>query len=335
MPGHAANSAQAILARLADETGATSASVQLHDELGRVLSGLYWPFTPERREIIDRLRPMLQTVTLLSGLHDHWWASRPGVAMAVPDSQVLDTPYYELIHRPLGERHLVTCVQPIRENGDQIVITIARSSSVPFGLKALQAMEAVCAEEGAVLSARVLEAGEPFHATRPDEHSVELHPSGQPLSLPPYLEALLASFYGEMHRDANGQTLFPTQLADDVRRCRNGYLRSVRTVDGGDYHAFTRRCRGRVLCLAVQSHPTGRLTLSGYEDVSQYARLRRIKAACRNLERDRSAVFSACLLVAEGVTAPGEIARRSGFGSLKPSSALRIINRARRIVDTL
>jgi hypothetical protein len=77
------------------------------------------------------------------------------------------------------------------------------------------------------------------------------------------------------------------------------------------------------------------MTLSVHEDMSQHAKLRRIKAACHALKRDRRAVFTAAMLVAEGLHSTAEIARRAGFGKLKPASALRLVNQARRVVGEL
>jgi len=126
----------------------------------------------------------------------------------------------------------------------------------------------------------------------------------------------------------------PTALEADIKRYREESSRGVQiqSADIAFYHAFTKAHRGRVLCLSVQSHPGGTFQLSLHEDLSQHERLRRIKDACRALPRDRSSVFSACLVVAEGVSATEEIAKRAGLAALKPSSALRIVNQARKIV---
>jgi hypothetical protein len=322
------------LARLAEQTGATSTAVQLHDDLGRVLAGLYWPSDRDRGGAVERLGPALQALTLLSGLHDHWWASRPGTATAVPESKVLAASFYEFIHRPFGERHLATCAYPVRDDGSQIVVTMARGGAMSFGPRDLRAMERMCADHAADLRSPLVMAAPRLHSPPATAHRVELDPPLRPRDVSICLQALLTFFYGPMRRDTAGRMLLPLALEEDIQRYRDDYLCSAPAEDGGFYRAFTRNSRGRVLCLAVYSEQ-GRVALSAHEDVSQHARLRRIKAACRNLERDRNAVFTACLLVAEGMHVPAEIARRAGFGSLKSASALRLVNHARRIVSSI
>jgi hypothetical protein len=323
------------LGQLAHSTRATSAAVQLHDNLGRVLDSLHWPLTAAHQAAASLVAPLLPTLTLLAGPHDYWWASRPGTAVEIPDDHLAAFPLGEFIHAPLGQAQLVACPSPLIAGERQLVVTLARDTKTPFTALDLLALERTCATHFSALHAPFATITHLPSVPTAAEHTVELSPLFIPHNLSRYLQALLAFFYGPSPRAPGDNRQLPSALVNDIKTYRADFLRSVHSTDDSFYHAFTQRSRGRILCLSVQSNPDGRMRLTAHEDVSQHARLAHIKAACRALPRDRSSILAACLLVAEGVHAPAEIARRAGFERLCPVSALRLINRARRIVAAI
>jgi hypothetical protein len=325
----------AVLGQLARTTRATSAAAQLHDNLGRVLASLHWPLAPAHQAAAARVAPLLPALTLLGGPHDYWWAARPGSAVEIPDDHLSAFPHGEFIHAPLGQTQLVACPSPLLAGERQLVVTLARDTNIPFTTLDLLTLERACATHATALHAPFTSITQLASVPTAAEHTVELSPRFIPHDLSDYLQALLAFFYGRSPRAAGDTRQLPAALVRDIQTYRADFLRSVQSTDESFYHAFTQRSRGRILCLAVQSDPDGRMHLTAHEDVSQHARLAQIKAACRTLPRDRSSILAASLLVAEGVHDPAEIARRAGFKHLSPVSALRLINRARRLVASL
>jgi hypothetical protein len=320
------------LAQLAGNTGASRAALRRHDDLGRVVSAVHWPSTVEHQQAIREIAPRLPALTLLGDLHHHYWSTRNGRAMAVPETNVRASPRYELLHAPLGERHIAICALSPHADGTQWVLNLAHTEDRPFSARDLRLLEETCASLAFALPAATAKHDFLTYVPRAAEHTVQLsgnlaaqHPSG-------YLLGLLAAFYGAVPSSPDGY-LLPRSLHDEVNLALHEFTtHNTRAVPF--YHAFTKRRLGRVLSIVVATSDMGSLCLSAHEDLSQHPRLRRIKAACSLLPRDRLNIFAACLLIAEGHTSREQIARRAGFASLKRSSAHRLINHARRIVES-
>lgn len=321
-----------LLKRLVRATASDWGCVYWHDDLARPMGGSLWGLPRARRRELEEIGPVFNVLCPVSEIYEHIWDARPGVAFALPDSLLQGSLLYTFIAQPTDCRHVALFGYPMDPDGGQAMVLLARRHGTrAYEPRALRAMEDICRIGVTELPATLGEAPRPRHA-RPEEHTAALDAQLRPAALSRYMRALLALFYRVPGLEAESGLRLPTSLEHDIRRFREDYLRSVQPVDGGFYHAFTKSHQGRLLCLAVQSHPDGSFQLTLHEDVSQLERLRRIKAACRALERDRASVFSASLIVAEGVQETAEIARRAGLAALKPSSALRIVNRARSIV---
>ena len=323
-----------ILALVTEQTGADRTILQLTDDLGRTLGAMVWPLpSPQMLKTMVQVGPAFVTLGLCAEIWEQVWDLTPGVAFCVPDAIHVNSAIYRFVYGPMGSHHIVGCAYPARSTGAQVIVGPVRGNSRPaFAARDLRALEKICARFSTDLSA-AYPLGElsPRHAVA-EEHATGLDAELRPTAASIHLQAMLALFYGDLRADVQGRALLPAALESDIRRYRDDFLRSVQRTAGEFYHAFTRNRRGRVLCLAVQSRPNGTYRLELHEDQSQHARLRRMMAACRALPRDRTSVFSTCLVVAEGVDDLGEIARRAGFPHLAPSAAIRIVNRARHIV---
>lgn len=329
--------AESFLDDLASQTGAASAALYRFDELGRVLDRIHGPAAGSRRMLLAQVEPAVRALAFLTNLHGMWWTVRPGSAIPVPDSQLLASPCYHYIHRLLGERHIAVCAQAVREDGSQVVVMIARNAGRNFEAADLRVFERHCGSRAnRELLAAVFADGDPRLA-KPSaaEQTAELDGYLRPIRYPLYLQALLASFFGPPPRSGPDAPVLPGALEDLIRKRHSDSAREFLPGEEDYSHVLVHRHRGRQLCIHVSSRETGGLRLSVQEDFSQYSRLRRIKSACRALSRDRSNVFYACLLVAEGIRSPGEIARQAGFQKLKATSAARLVNRARAIVESI
>jgi hypothetical protein len=300
----------------------------LQDEAARVLGGRLWHRDREWLRRVVELEPVLRALAPANEIHEQIWDARRRTAFASPDALWVDSLIYRQIARPIDCRHVALYCCPARAGGGELLVLLARGHrGRGFAARELRVMEGVCRKADKVLANIAGNLPRLRHA-HPDEHAAELDAQLRLLALSPYLRAMLAFFYGETHAELR----LPEGLEHDIRHYRAEYLRSVLAVPGGFFHAFTKARRGRVLCLNVQSNPGGTFRLTLHQDVAQHDRLRRIKTACAALARDRTSVFSACLVIAEGVQRHEEIARRAGLAALKTSSVRRIINRARSIV---
>ena len=280
------------------------------------------------------LGPAFASLGLCNEIFEAYWDHTPGVTFVVPETMYRPALLYRFIYGPIGSHHTMLCGYPMRPAGEQVLIIPVRGSQgSPHSPAAQRTLEKICAHFLPLLSsAEPMGQFTPHHAVA-EEHATTLDAQLRPTAPSIHLQALLALFYGGLRTDSEGRVLLPAALEDDIHRYRDDFLRPVQRAEGEFYHAFTKNCRGRVLCLAVQSRPDGTHRLELHEDQSQHARLSRMMTACRALPRDRTSVFSACLVIAEGVNDPIEIARRAGFPHLAPSAAIRIINRARHIVE--
>jgi hypothetical protein len=326
-----------ILALLNEATTSACSVVHLHDSIGNYVGGVLWPLPAWRLLKMGSDIGTAQTALgVCSDLFDALWDRRTGTSFTIPDSLFHDSLLYRFCYRSLDIRHLALHGYPAQTDGHQVVVFSTRNHAdgVPYEAAALEKMDRICTHFAAELSS--LEPAGPYmpRPTLPTEHVAPLDAALRPNEpLPHYVQAMLALFYGP--DPANSPDLahhLPAQLQTDIRQHLSDYQRTVTPTGTAFIHAFTKPHRGRVLCLSVESHPTGTFTLRLHEDLSQHRRLHRMNLACRALERDRRAIFSACLVIAEGVHADPEIARRAGFAALKPSSALRLNNQARKIV---
>lgn len=322
-----------VLALLNQATDSELAMLSWNDDLARDRRTTIWPVSPWRVRKMPVLGPAYNALSLFNELYEATWDVRPHTAVAVPESTYLNSLLYRLVLREMDRRHMALYFFPRTAEGNQLILSLSRphAGGQPYAPGDLRAMDRVCAAFAPVLQMAPPGPHAARHAT-PEEHVIELDAELRPRTIPIYLRALFALFYSEISPAADGGEGLPRELEDEIRRNRDAYVSSFQSVAGGFAHAFTKARSGRMLCLQVQSRPDGSSCLVVSEDVSQHARLRRIHAACRALPRDRTSIFSACLVVAEGVQEPAQIARRAGFGALQPSAAARLVARARHIV---
>jgi hypothetical protein len=326
-----------ILALLNEATASACSVIHLHDSIGGYLGGVLWPLPAWRLlQMGSEVGAVVPALSPCSDLFEAKWDAHDNTAFTYPDSLWLSSPLYRYLYRELDLRYVATYGNPARADGSQVVVFATRSHAdgAPYKEADLKKMAHVCTHFAAELSS--LEPAGPYMPppSMPADHvatlDADLLRPRQPL--PRYVQALFAVFYGACPLGPDGQALLPPKLQADIRQHLADYQRTVAPTGAAFFHAFTKPHRGRVLCLSVESHPTGTFSLRLHEDLSQHRRLHRLNLACRALDRDRRAIFSACLVIAEGVHADDEIAHRAGFAALKPSSAVRLINQARRIV---
>ena len=325
-----------ILALINERTNSLCTCLHVHDELNRFVGGLLWPVTPTRLLKMVQVSPAFMALIPCSDLHEHFWDSPTGCAFVLPDSIYLKSLSYKYAYGPLNCRHAIVFGYPQRGDGTQVVVFPTRGhEGAPYKTSDLQTAEKICGHFADELSA-VAKGGAymPTHIASAD-YTTKVDAQLRPAGLSLYQRALLELFYGLPRYDSDGRTLLPATLEDDIRRYRDEWLGAMPLPEDCFFHTFTQPHRGRVLCLTVESCPDGTYRLNLHEDQSQFERLRRVMAACRALPRDRNAVFSACLVLAEGVRAHEEIIRRARLAAHKPSSALRIVNRARSILAAL
>jgi hypothetical protein len=326
-----------ILARLRRETDSFVCGVHLHDPLDRFLSGVIWPLpSPRFLKTFFEVNPTYDLLQTLNEIYEQVWDARPGVATPIPDSLLRESLLYRYVLVRYNYQHVAFYPYPVRTNGDQVTVFLTRAhGSAAFGERELRIAGEICSAFAPELNA--FNSLDPrthrTYAASLSEHTVELDADFRPAVLPLYPQALLARFYGgQIPTAADGRLRLPPALETELRRYRGDTLRAADVAGEGFAHSFSKAYRGRILCLVLHTLPGGAFRLTLHEDQSQFDRLRRIMAACRALPRDRTSVFSSCLVLSEGVNDPAEIARRAGYAHLAPSAAIRIINRARRIV---
>lgn len=293
-----------------------------------------WPLRPERLVRMMRLDPIFQTLVPLNPIYCQLWTARPGIAFFLPDELYLQSLLYAFVFKELDARHVIVFpFSPSTSDGVQVIVYCLRGHEAPpYSAAELRIVEQVCHHFESILNAPSPADHYKFRPASPAEHEVTVDADFRPLSeMPLLVQALFALFY-DTPRFAPGMPhALPNALLGDIRDALAQH-RHIQYAAPPGLCTFTKAQRGRVLCLTLEVLTTGGYRLILREDVSQYPRLRRLKAACLNLKRDRVPVFNACLLLAEGVRDPKEIARRGGFPALKPSSAQKIINQAKRIV---
>jgi hypothetical protein len=323
-----------VLALLKEATAADFAYVHLMDALGNFISGNVWPIPgPWKWAISNQVGSALIALTANSDLLLSVWTEAPGHAFILPDAVFHGSLLYHFVYRPLKEHRVIVYSYPARANGDQMGLFLTRESlERPFGERELRAADQICAAFADELNnPNPVRMFMPLHAT-PAEQTVALDAEFRPLAPSIYAQAVLALFYEGRREAADGTPCLPAAMESDLRAHHAAHQRLGDTRSGDYACAFSKNHLGRVLLLNLRAAPAGGHVLTLHEDLSQHARLHRIKAACRSLTRDRTTVYHCCLLLAEGVRDPEEIARRGGFPHHKPSSALRIINQARNIV---
>jgi hypothetical protein len=323
-----------VLALLNEVTESHLSWAFLLDPLASTLNVSRWPLpSPRVLEMMYEFGPLMVSLMPNSDLNLALRDRNPGVAFAMPTDVFRSSLIHHYIGRAFNEYQLAACGYPVRANGDQVVVLAARGEGEPlYEDRDLLAMERVCAafadELSVVEPARVLM---PRHAT-PAEQTIALDSVFRPAKPSLYAQAVLALFYGGRREAADGTPLLPLALEADLRTHRDNHQR-LGDIAPQDYaYAFSKNHLGRVLMLHLRATASAGYHLSAHEDLSQHARLYRLKAACRGLSRDRTTVYLTCLLLAEGLRDPAEIARRGGFAALKPSSAQKIINQAKRLV---
>jgi hypothetical protein len=306
----------------------------LLDALGNYLSVTSWPLPgPWMLAKIHEIGPALIALMLNSDILLDAWDREPGVAFILPENIFRPSLLNHFICKQLNQNHLAIIGYPERSDGSRVALFITRDQSgPPYSDGDLRTIDRVCAvfadELSTLTPARLLM---PRHAT-PREHTFALGPDFHPVAPSHYARAVLALFYDQRGEVSDGPPRLPVGLEADLRTHRDQNQR-LGDIDDEDFaYAFSKNHLGRVLLLNLRATSGGGYQLTVHEDLAQHTRLYRIKAACRQLTRDRTNVYVACLLVAEGVRDPAEIARRGGFGALKDSSALRLVNQARRIV---
>jgi len=329
-----------VLSRLRGETDSFICAVHLHDPIARFIAGAIWPLplpTPKFVQAFMECDPTYAFLSVMNEMHDDLWDAPPDKAVVSPDSVFVGSLLYQYVLRDYyGHRHVAYYAYPMRADGNKVVCIMTRSDGQPpYGPRELSVMEEVCRAFAAELSGL----GDKAHKSRPStaaEHTVEIDASLRPTApMSLLMQAMLARFYGRPPDTADRARTLPAALLADVARWRESYLHTIEAREDGFVHAFTKSYRGRILCLTAQSLPGGRLRLTLHEDISQHDRIIRMMEACRALPRDRIFILSACLVIAEGVRNPQEIARRAGFPNYNVASAARLISRARSIVDAV
>ena len=326
-----------VLALLNEATGSDCVCVHLMGPLGDYLSGAIWPLPgPWRLSSMHQVGPSLIVLMPNSDLGLFGWDRETGKAFVLPEEVFRPSLLNHYICRPLRESHVAILGYPERPAGDQVVFFFTREApDRPYGEKDLRIADQICAAFADVFSemepARLFM---PRHAT-PAEQTVALDADFRPRAPSLYAEAVLALFYRESPAAPDAPPRLPAALEADLRVHRAAHQRIGDTQPGDFAYAFSKNHLGRVLLLNLRtSGATGddayQLTL--HEDLAQHPRLHRLKAACRGLARDRTLVYHTCLLLAEGLRDPVEIARRGGFPHHQPSSAQKIINQAKRLV---
>jgi hypothetical protein len=323
-----------VVALLSEVTQSDEIWADLLDGLGSYLGGAMWPPpSPWKLARMHEVGPAFITLMPNCDLRLSYWDREPSVTFAMPAKLVHDSLLYRFVMQPFKEFHLAIYGYPERANGDQVVILFTREENgPPYSDGDLRSADLVCAAFADELL--VLEPARVFMPRHPSaaEHVFTLDTDFRPLGPSLYAQALLALFYGGHREAVDGSPRLPATLEADLRAHHDTHQR-LGDIAPGDYgYAFSKNYMGRVLLVNLRATPNSGYQLTVHEDLAQHARLHRLKAACRRLTRDRTNVYVTCLLLAEGVRDPAEIARRGGFPNHKPSSALKIINQARRIV---
>jgi hypothetical protein len=232
----------------------------------------------------------------------------------------------------LDERHVATLPYTRHSDESQTLVFMTRGhEQSPYTPADLRTMEEICARFAthfADMPAGVLAP----RALKTTEHEIILDAQLHPADFPRHAQAILSLFYGRLSTDSAGQPQLPAELTARLRQHRQTAVATPTADDEEFRFAFTRPYRGRLLCLTAASAPAGGWRLTCHEDLSCYDRLRFVKKACWDeLARDRRAVYHAALALLDGERDPAVVARRAGIAALKPSSAVRIINQARKI----
>lgn len=323
-----------VLALLNEATGSDFTCAHLLDPIGNYLNASLWPLPPPwRLAVMNELGPALIALMPNSDLLLDAWDREPEVTFVLPEVTFRPSLLRYFICRPLKESHLAILGYPERSSGERVAVFLTREAlDRPYNDKDLHVADQVCATFAAELSA--MEPARLFMPRHPStaEHSFALDVDFRPLAPSIYAQAVLALFYAGRREAADGSPCLPAALEADLRAHQQSHQRLGDTSPDDHAYAFSKNHLGRVLLVSVRATPGGGYQLTVHEDLAQHARLFRIKGACRNLSRDRTTVYITCLLLAEGVRDPAEIARRGGFAKLKESSAQKIINQAKRIV---
>ncbi len=323
---------EAALDLLLQQTGAMGVGINILNASRRVVSATDYPVTPVKVAGYLRHGHTLDLLLAESFLIDYAWDIGPNIAFTFPDSVLHNSPLYKFGYATAGDNFMAFLCSPPRSDGTFHALALGRSDR-NFTRRELRAFQAIAVEFADTMANITKVHPLPLLQYARETAVVEVDSTFRALTISHHAESILALYFGPCEPLPDGRFNLPGTL--------EGKLRDFWGYAGSEFppgalcvdYSFCHSCRGRRLSVIFGRHDPDRVRVSLLEDLGRLRTISSIREMCGKLPRDRYSTFAVCMGLLDGIYDTRALAKAAGIAALKPSSALKLISRARNLIE--
>lgn len=324
--------AEAALDLLLQETGAVGVGVNILNASRRVIAATDYPVTPDKVAGYLRHGHTLDLLLAESFLIDYAWDIGPNIAFTFPDSVLHNSPLYQFGYSTAGDRFMAFLCSPPKSDGTFHGLCLGRSDR-NFTRRELRAFQMVAVEFGDAIADITRLHPLPLHQYSRETAVIEVDSTFRALTISHHAESILALYFGPCEQLPDGRFKLPGTLEAALREYWDYAGSEFPPGAHGVDYSFCHSCRGRRLSVIFGRHDQDRVRVSLLEDLGRLRTISRIRALCGKLPRDRYSTFVVCMGLMDGIHDTQALMKTAGIAALKRSSALKLISKARNLIE--